>query len=48
MTDDRADLHWVRKRLRRLVIAILIAVLGLLALTFYLYARFTRGITVAP
>ncbi len=47
MTDERSDLSWVRKRLVRLVTVIVVAVVGLLVLTFFLYAHFTQGITIA-
>jgi hypothetical protein len=44
----RPDLKNLRRLLGRLVAVIVVAVIGLLALTFYLYARFTAGVTVAP
>jgi hypothetical protein len=46
--SPRPDLKTLRRYLGRLVAIIVVAVIGLLALTFYLYARFTAGIMVAP
>jgi hypothetical protein len=45
---DRPDLRQVRHHLKWLFSVIIVAVFGFLALTFYLYARFTEGITLAP
>lgn len=46
--DDRPDLKPLRRQLAILVTVIAVTVLGLLALTIYLYGRFTAGNTVTP
>ena len=44
----RPDLIKLRRHLALLVTVIAVTVISLLALTFYLYARFTAGVVVAP
>jgi hypothetical protein len=45
---ERPDLTPLRVRLRRLVIAIVLAVGFLLWLTFHLYRQWTAGVIVTP
>jgi hypothetical protein len=45
--SSRPDVVEVQKKLLILVSVIVVSVVGLIALTLYLYARFTRGITLA-
>ena len=44
----RSDNERFQKGLTRLIVVIACALVSLLVLTFWLYARFTRGITVTP
>lgn len=46
--SPRPDLKRLRRHLALLVAVIAVSVAGLLALTFYLYGRFTAGAVVAP
>lgn len=48
MTPEPPDLSPLRRQLAVLITVIVVSVVSLLALTFYLYERFTEGITVAP
>jgi hypothetical protein len=45
---QRPDLQRLRRHLAVLIGVIAVSVAGFLLLTFYLYERFTRGITIAP
>ena len=45
---ERPDLTRLRRELRVLITAIAIVVLSVLALTAYLYHRFTAGVIVTP
>ena len=45
---ERPDLTQVRREVRVLITVIVVVVASLLALTFYLFHRFTAGITVTP
>lgn len=45
---ERPDLQPLRRQLTILVIVIAITVVALLALTVYLYYRFTAGVRVTP
>jgi hypothetical protein len=47
MTDPRPDLVDVRRQIKRLVTVIVVVVASVLTLTFYLYERFTAGVTIA-
>jgi hypothetical protein len=46
--SERPDLKQLRHHLRWLFLVIAVVVAGLVALTLYLYARFTAGVTVTP
>ena len=45
---ERSDLTRVQREVRVLITVIVVVVLSLLALTVYLFHRFTAGITVTP
>lgn len=46
--DDRPDLKELRRKLTVLVSVIVVTVITLVAMTFYLYARFSGGGRVTP
>lgn len=46
--SERPDLTRVRRELGVLVTVIIVLVLSVLALTVYLFHRFTAGVTVTP